>query len=114
MASRQEFLDSIWPDMGLTEDFFKRIYGYEISFPGFSEIALSYLEKAGYDKVRNYYVCFVAELKHKHNNMMKSVAKWYKGQCKKEFENMKRKAVMESIGNRRRQEYKFDGFPEDW
>ena len=37
MASREELLQSIRPDMTLTKAFFMRIYGYEITWPGFAE-----------------------------------------------------------------------------
>ena len=47
MASREELLESIRPDMKLTKNFFMKIYGYEISFPGFAEIPLTELEKSG-------------------------------------------------------------------
>ena len=39
MASREELLASIRPGMELTKNFFLRIYGYELSFPGFAEVA---------------------------------------------------------------------------
>ncbi|MEJ8760608.1 hypothetical protein [Enterocloster sp. HCN-30185] len=39
MASREELLQSIRPDMRLDKCFFLRIYGYELTGPGFSEVA---------------------------------------------------------------------------
>ena len=36
MASREELLQSIQPGMRLDKDFFMRIYGYELTYPGFS------------------------------------------------------------------------------
>ncbi|MGE9881573.1 hypothetical protein [Blautia obeum] len=80
MASRQELLDSIQPDMKLTKNFFMRIYGYEISFPGFAEIALTDMEKAGCSKARTYYQRFVGEYEKKHDEEIKTVAEWYRKQ----------------------------------
>ena len=45
MASREELLQSIRPDMKLSKAFFMRIYGYEITWPGFAEVALQRLEE---------------------------------------------------------------------
>ena len=67
MASRQELLESIQPCMKLTKNFFMRIYGYGISFPGFAEAALEDLGKAGYSKARAYYQRFVGEYEKKHD-----------------------------------------------
>lgn len=39
MASREELLQSIGPDMRLDKWFFLRIYGYELTWPGFAEAA---------------------------------------------------------------------------
>ena len=75
--------DSIRPDMKLTKNFFMRIYGYEISFPGFAETALEELEKAGCSKARAYYQRFVGEYEKKHDEEMKSVAKWYRKQLER-------------------------------
>lgn len=54
-----------------------RVYGYELTWSGFAEIALSELEKAGCGKARAYYQQFVDEYEKKHNEEMKGVAEWY-------------------------------------
>lgn len=61
MASEEELLSCIAPGMRLTKDFFKRIYGYEISCPGFSGQAIAALEAAGCSKARQYYEEWVRE-----------------------------------------------------
>lgn len=76
MRSREELLSSIGSDMRLTMDFFKRIYGYELTWPGFAEIALSKLEEAGCSRAREYYMQFVSGYETKRNEEMKEVAKW--------------------------------------
>lgn len=78
MASRQELLDSIQPGMKLTKNFFMKIYGYELTWPGFADQALSDLEKAGCSKARVYYQQFVDEYEKQHDEEMKEVAEWYR------------------------------------
>ena len=108
MPSKEELLSSIQPDMKLTKNFFMRIYGYDISFPGFAEIALSDLEKAGCGKARSYYHQFVGEYEKKHDEEMKNIASWYK---KQDFWKME--VVKENAG-RRKSKYQFNGLPQDW
>lgn len=90
MASRQELIDSIRPDMKLDKSFFMKVYGYELTWLGFAELALAKLEQAGCSKAREYYTCIVAEWSHHHDKIMKNVAEWYK---KQDFD---RKVVNES------------------
>lgn len=77
MASRWELLQSIRPGMTLDKNFFLRIYGYELTWPGFAEVALTKLQGAGCDKARNYYTCIVAEYEYNNEKVLKNVAEWY-------------------------------------
>lgn len=86
MASREELLQSIGPDMRLDKWFFLRIYGYEITWPGFAEVALQRLEIMGCSKARNYYSCIVAEYEHNREEELKEVASWYAEECRKEWD----------------------------
>ena len=86
MASREELLGSIQPGTRLTKDFFKRIYGYEITQPGFADLALETLEAAGCSRVREYYICVVAEIDHGYDKDRKEVAAWYVKECDKQFQ----------------------------
>lgn len=54
-ASRERLLQSISPDMKLTKGFFRKIYGYELSFLGFREQAINALDTAGCTMARAYY-----------------------------------------------------------
>lgn len=80
MASRRELLDIIRPGMGLTNNFFLKVYGYDMTTPGFAEDVLTRLEGIGCSKARNYYTCITAEWQHGHDVMMKNVAAWYRKQ----------------------------------
>lgn len=111
---KEEFLHSFSTGMKLYKSTFLKIYGYELTYPGHAEKALSWLEMLGCSRAREYYEAVKAEWQQEHDAQMKSVAHWYRGQCENEFENMKRKAVREQIGDRRKPEHQFTGFPEDW
>lgn len=77
MASREELLRSIQPGMRLDKNFFLKIYGYELTWPGFAEVALTKLQGAGCNKVRNYYTCIVVEYQYNDESVLKNVAEWY-------------------------------------
>ena len=61
MASREELLQSIRPGMKLDRAFFMRMYGYEISFPGFADKVIKALNDAGCSRAREYYNKAVSE-----------------------------------------------------
>ena len=103
MASKEGLLSSIQPNVKLTKDFIKRIYGYEISYPGFSEQAIAALEAAGCSKARQYYENWVAEYEAAYNAEMKEVAHWYRLECEKEWEK-KQKGSEEQRTQRERKQ----------
>ena len=90
MAGKEELLSNINPDMRLTKDFFKRIYGYEISFPGFAEQAVNALEAVGCSQARKYYIDWVNEYETKRDAELKEVAHRYRLQCEKEWEKIQK------------------------
>ena len=85
MASREELLQSIRPGMKLDKAFFLRIYGYEISFPGFRDTAIKALENTGCSKTRDYYTAAIAGYKWSYRQQVKEVSKWYLKECEKEW-----------------------------
>lgn len=96
MDIRNKLLNEMGSDMHLSKSYFEKILGLDITTPGFAEDALTRLEILGCSRAREYYETVKAEWQREHDEQMKSVAHWYKGQCENEFENMKRKAVRES------------------
>lgn len=86
MASREELLQSIRPGMKLDKAFFMKVYGYEISFPGFSDEAIKALSDAGCSRAREYYNKAVSEYEKKHDEEMKEVAAWYRKECEKQWQ----------------------------
>lgn len=107
MASREELLNSIEPSMRLDKAFFLKVYGYELTWPGFAEDALARLEILGCSRAREYYNRFVSEYEKNHEEQMKNVAKWYREQCEDEYEDKKRKELSECKKKRtKRNNYK--------
>ena len=86
MASREELLQSIRSGMKLDKAFFMKVYGYEISFPGFSDEAIKALSDAGCSRAREYYNKAVSEYEQKHDEEMKEVAAWYRKECEKQWQ----------------------------
>lgn len=107
--SREALLALIQPDMHLTKEFLKRIYSFELSYPGFADQAIAALEKAGCSRARQYYEDWVAEYEAAYNAEVKEVAKWYLKECEKQWE--KRRKEGESNGNTVGDWHRFKGFP---
>lgn len=107
--SKEELLASIHPDMRLTKEFFKRIYAYEITWPGYADQAIAALETAGCSHARQYYTDWVANYEKEYNTMMKEVAAWYS-----EFSKRNERQVKKAIAGDRNTKNQFAGFPEDW
>ena len=95
--NRESLLALIQPDMHLTKEFLKRIYSFELDYPGFSEQAMAALEQAGCSRARQYYEDWVAEYEAAYNAEMKEVSKWYMKELEKRWE--KRRKEGERNGN---------------
>ena len=79
----QELLQSIRPDMRLTKDFFKRVYGWEMEYPGFADRAVIALEAAGCSRAREYYDTWVQEYEAERDAVLKRVSVWYGEELKR-------------------------------
>lgn len=93
MASKEELLQSINPSMHLNKDFFLKIYGYDLTCPGFSEIALQKLEQEGCSKARCYYDSIKTEWELNHDNELKKASNWYREYLNREEDSKNRKEV---------------------
>lgn len=85
-ASKEQLLQSIGPEMKLTKGFFRKIYGYEISYPGFKETAIRTLEEAGCMKARFYYDEIIGEYKRQRDEEIRPVAAEYLKECNRKWE----------------------------
>ena len=92
MASREELLQSINPEMQLNRAFFMKVYGYEISFPGFAETAIKALEDAGCSRAREYYTRLVNDYEQKKQEELYPVAVEYVKQLEAQWEKKERKS----------------------
>ena len=79
----QELLQSVRPDMRLTKDFFKRLYGWELDYPGFADQAIGALEAAGCSRAREYYDNWVREYEAERDAVLKRVSVWYGEELKR-------------------------------
>lgn len=75
-TNKEEFLHSFSTGMKLYKSTFLKIYGYELSYPGYAEKALSWLEMLGCSKARTYYSGVVVEYEHERDKELKEVASW--------------------------------------
>lgn len=103
MPDRKELLDSIRPDMKLTWDFFKRIYGYSLYDPEFAEKALTTLEANGCRLARDYYLYWTSEYGAEQAAEMKEVSAWFGAECKRQWEKRQKEGEgrrLEEMSNR--------------
>lgn len=98
--TRQQLLDSIHPGMKLDKDFFLRVYGYEITWPGSADEAVSKLEEVGCSKAREYYNKTVSEYQRKRDEELRPIAR----QIRKRWEADWEKLVKGSEERRRQKE----------
>ena len=112
LPSKDELLNSIRPDMRLTKDFFRRVYGYEISYPDFAEQAITLLETAGCLKAGNYYEAWVNEFEAIYEAGMREVSAWYAEQCKRQWEKIQKEG--EAVRARQQQTQWQQGNQERW
>lgn len=99
MPSREELLQGIYPGMRLDKAFFLRIYGYEITWPGFAGQAIAVLEQAGCSRAKEYYDSTVREYEAQYAAEIQSTAQWYRMECEKEW----KKRQKEGEGQRLRE-----------
>ena len=97
--NRESLLALIQPGMKLTKEFLKRIYAFEISYPGFSEEAITALEGIGCVRAREHYTSWVKEYESKRDAELKEVAHWYRLECEKQWGKRRKEGE-----ERRRQE----------
>lgn len=93
MNSKEELIAMIKPDMKLTESFFKAIYGYELTYPGFAEMAMIKFMAMGSKNARAYYKQFSEKYENEARQTFRNVGAWYVEQLEKERQEKKRKEV---------------------
>lgn len=104
MPSKEELLQSIVPGMKLDKAFFLKVYGYELSYPGFSETALRALEDAGCSKARRYYERITTEYETDQAAKLKPVAVWLREKIDSDFEKLVKEYDRKQGDEKRKQE----------
>lgn len=102
-ASRERLLQSISSDMKLTKGFFRKIYGYELSFPGFREQAINALDAAGCTMARAYYNDIIGAYQRTTEEGLKPVVASYLKECDQIWEHKEK----EGEEQRKRQKNSF-------
>lgn len=93
--------------MKLYKNTFKKILGYEMTWPGCADEMLSRLEELGCSKAREYYEAVKSEWQQEHEQQMRNVAEWYSKQSfdrKKVKESRKQQEVEQRKQKRERWE----------
>lgn len=92
LPTKEKLLQSISSDMTLMKSFFKKLYGYEITYPGYADKAIKMLEDAGCSKARQYYEQIVEEYQKSREEGLKEAAQELRKQIDNEFERRVKKA----------------------
>ena len=106
LPTKEKLLESIKPDMKLYKSTFMKIYGYEITYPGFAEIALSKLEDIGCQRAREYYEQFTTEYENEYHDKLIEVSEWYQKKLDDEWERKVKEYERKEGKEQRRQEQK--------
>lgn len=69
---------------------FKKILGFDMTWPGFAEDALTRLEELGCSRAREYYEAVRLGWQQEHEQQMRNVAEWY---IKQNFDRKKVKEL---------------------
>ena len=88
--SKEKLLEGIHPDMKLDKAFFLKVYGYELTWPGFADTAIKALEDAGCSMARDYYIAAVAGYNWSYQQQIKGVGAWYLSECRKKWEKLQK------------------------
>lgn len=85
MAGRDELLQGIKPGMRLDRAFFLKVYGYEITWPGFAKTAMKALENAGCSRAWDYYISAVSGYEQAYWQQVKEAGAWYLEECERKW-----------------------------
>lgn len=84
--TKEKLLSSIQIGMKLDKEFFRKIYGYEITWPGFKEIAIKKMQTFGYDDAQKLYDEVVSEHENKSCQSLKETAVWLSKKINSDYE----------------------------
>lgn len=88
LPTKEKLLQSIGSDMILRKSFFVKVYGYEMSYPGYAHKVIKMLEGVGCSKAHSYYEMVVKERESYLNEKIKPIAEWLRNQISIEYEKV--------------------------
>lgn len=105
--NRGALLALIHPGMKLTKEFLKRVYAFDMDYPGFSEEAIMALEEIGCVRAKEHYNAWVLDYELKRDAELEEAAQWYRLECEREWEKKterrcERRNEMESLLKRKK------------
>ena len=103
VAARDEFYKRLKP-MPLTKEFFLKIYGFELTWPGTAERFLNRLEELGSSRARKLYAAVVADYEEKQEKTTQEVAAWYAEQLERKYSNKEVRAWSQKETERLRED----------
>lgn len=78
MAKKDDLLEYLTQGKGpQIPNVYKAIYGYELTYPGYADIAIKAMELTEPKNAREEYEKWVADYEKGYDAMMKNVAEWY-------------------------------------
>mgnify|MGYP001697235096 CR=1 FL=1 len=95
--TKDKLLNAIKPDMRLFRSLFVKIYGYELSYPGFAKTAIEKLEMAGCSKAEEYYNSVVNEHDKKQKEVITSAAEYLRRHEDERRSNWKSKEKRQEV-----------------
>lgn len=104
--NRESLSILVQPDMKLTKEFLKRIYAFDMDYPGFSEEAIAALESVGCVRAREHYTAWVQEYESKRDTELKEAAHWYRLECEKQWEKKQKGSEEQRTQKQQMQEQK--------
>ena len=84
--NKEQFLDLIKPGSRVDYNFCMKVYGYEITWPGYAEKVIARIEELGLSGIREYYDNCVFKYEEARKEDMKEVSEWYIKKCKDDWE----------------------------
>lgn len=91
MAKKDDLLEYLTQGKGpQIPNVYKAIYGYELTYPGYADIAIRAMELTEPKNAREEYEKWVTDYEKGYDAMMKNVAEWYDKELDKRKEAKRR------------------------
>jgi len=89
MTNQDIFVQNLQSGPELNEALMFQIYGYELTYPGFQEKALSILEHAGCRHARSFYIQIVSAYEKTLHDEILEISQWYSEHLQRKRKRMR-------------------------